>query len=265
MNHNKRRNTAFLYEALVRELTKNVVEKNEEKKSKTVAVIKEFFNGASELKRDLKLYQEIIDTRGVDKKTAEKIVDYIKTEREKINTTKLFEQQTNLINKIHNNLSEEVFSNFIPNYKALASVYQMFSPNTKIKNKIIMENIVVDYMSSKIQKINETKKINNSAMKIFSSKFNNQYNNLLEEQRELLSKYIISFKDNGLDLKIYLNEELGRIKETLGKREFDGEIKQKINEVMDTVDNFKGEIINENMLKKIMKMQQLVREIGDND
>ena len=33
MNHNKRRNTAFLYEALVRELTKSVVAKNEQKKA----------------------------------------------------------------------------------------------------------------------------------------------------------------------------------------------------------------------------------------
>ena len=31
MKHNKKRNTAFLYEALVQELTKSVVEKNVEK------------------------------------------------------------------------------------------------------------------------------------------------------------------------------------------------------------------------------------------
>ena len=40
MNHNKRRNTAFLYEALVRELTKSVVAKDEERKSAVMAVKK---------------------------------------------------------------------------------------------------------------------------------------------------------------------------------------------------------------------------------
>ena len=148
MNHNKRRNTAFLYEALVRELTKSVVAKNEQKKAAIMAVMKEFFNSNSVLKQDLNLYKEIIETRGVSKEAAEKIINYVRTERNKISTEKLFEEQTKLINKIHNSLSQDVFSNFIPNYKALASIYQMFSPNTRIKNKVLMENVVVQYMSS---------------------------------------------------------------------------------------------------------------------
>ena len=64
MNHNKRRNTAFLYEALVRELTKSVVAKDEERKSAVMAVMKEFFNNNSVLKQDLNLYKEIVETRG---------------------------------------------------------------------------------------------------------------------------------------------------------------------------------------------------------
>ena len=42
MNHNKRRNTAFLYEALVRELTKSVVAKDDKRKDAVMAVMKEF-------------------------------------------------------------------------------------------------------------------------------------------------------------------------------------------------------------------------------
>jgi hypothetical protein len=265
MNHNKRRNTAFLYEALVRELTKSVVAKNEDRKTAVMAVIKEFFNNNTVLKKDLNLYREIVETRGTTKDAAEKIISYVRKERERLNTEKLFEEQTKLINKIHNNLSEDVFSNFVPNYKALASVYQMFSPNTKIKNKVLMENVVVQYMSSLPQQINEQRKIDNATMRIFSSKFNNQYNDLLEEQRVLLSKYISSFTDNGLGLKMYLNDELARIKESIKNSNFEGELKDKIQKVSSIIDSFKGELINEDMLKQIMKMQQLVREIKSND
>ena len=265
MNHNKRRNTAFLYEALVRELTKRVVSKNEERKSAVMAVMKEFFNNNSILKQDLNLYKEIVETRGTTKDAAEKIIGYVRKERERLNTEKLFEAQTQLINKIHNSISEDVFSNFVPNYKALASVYQMFSPKTKIKNKVLMENVVVQYMSSSPQNINEEKRINNATMRIFSSKFNNHYSELLEEQRVLLSKYISSFADNGLELKMYLNDELGRIKEALSKSSFEGELKDKVQKVSSIIDSFKGELINEDMLKQIMKIQQLVREINSND
>lgn len=265
MNHNKRRNTAFLYEALVRELTKSVVAKNEERKSAVMAVMKEFFNNNSILKQDLNLYKEIVETRGTTKDTAEKIIGYVRKERERLSAEKLFEAQTRLISKIHNSLSEDVFSNFVPNYKALASVYQMFSPKTKIKNKVLMENVVVQYMSSLPQKLNEEKRINNAAMRIFSSKFNNHYSGLLEEQRVLLSKYISSFTDNGLELKMYLNDELARIKEAFSSSNFDGELKDKIQKVTSIIDSFKGELINEDMLKQIMKMQQLVREIKSDD
>ena len=265
MNHNKRRNTAFLYEALVRELTKSVVAKDNERKSAVMAVIKEFFNNNSVLKQDLNLYKEIVETRGTTRDAAEKIIGYVRKERERLNAEKLFEAQTRLINKIHNNLSEDVFSNFVPNYKALASVYQMFSPNTKIKNKVLMENVIVQYMSSLPQQLNEEKKINNATMRIFSSKFNNHYNELLEEQRVLLSKYISSFADNGLELKMYLNDELTRIKEAISNAKFEGELQEKINKVFSVIDGFKGELINEDMLKQIMKMQQLVSEIGNND
>jgi hypothetical protein len=265
MNHNKRRNTAFLYEALVRELTKSVVAKNEKRKAAVMAVVKEFFNSGTALKKDLNLYKEIIETRGTTKEAAEKIIGYVRKEREKLNTKKLFEEQTRLINKIHNTLSEEVLSNFIPNYKALASVYQMFSPKTKIKNRVLVEGTVVQYMSSSPQQPNEEKRVDSATMRIFSSKFNNHYNSLLEEQRILLSKYISSFADNGLELKIYLSDELDRIKEAVTAAKFESELQEKLNRVTSVIDGYKGQLINEDMLKQVMKMQQLVREIRSND
>ena len=130
-----------------------------------------------------------------------------------------------------------------------------------------MENVVVQYMSSQAQKITENKRINNATMRIFSSKFNNHYNGLLEEQRVLLSKYISSFTDNGLELKVYLNDEIGRIKEQISnnKNNFSDEVKGKISTVLEMVEGFKGQMISEDILKQILKMQQLVSEINSND
>ena len=49
LKHNKKRNTAFVYEALVRELTKAVIKKDNNKKKKVVAIIKEFYSNDTEL------------------------------------------------------------------------------------------------------------------------------------------------------------------------------------------------------------------------
>lgn len=55
--------------------------------------------------------------------------------------------------------------------------------------------------------------IDNLTYKTFVNKFNETYDKTLRaEQKELLTNYIVSFSDNGVGLKSYLNEEIGRLK-----------------------------------------------------
>ncbi len=42
------------------------------------------------------------------------------------------------------NLAPSVFNNFVPNYKTLATIAQIFSNKTSPKNKIILENQIID-------------------------------------------------------------------------------------------------------------------------
>ena len=74
LKHNKKRNTAFVYEALVRELTESVVKNNKNKQNKIVSIIRDHFSGDSTLKEELELYKTIYETRHIEKTTAEKIV-----------------------------------------------------------------------------------------------------------------------------------------------------------------------------------------------
>ena len=201
-------------------------------------------------------------------KDAEKLVCLVKEARQKIDNQKLFSEQTKLINTINKKLDESIFSNFVPNYKTLASIYQIFSPNTKIKNKVLLENSIIDFMTSTNVKFHEKKSgLKASTVKIFTSKFNSTYSKLNEEQQTLLSKYIGSFKDNGLELKIYLNEELGRIKEGLKEQSgtLDEDLKKKVGDVLSLIDGYKNQLINEQMLKQILQIQELSREIQSNE
>ena len=56
LKHNKKRNTAFVYEALVRELTESVVKNNRNKQNRIVSIIKDHFKQDSVLKEELELY-----------------------------------------------------------------------------------------------------------------------------------------------------------------------------------------------------------------
>ena len=59
LKHNKKRNTAFVYETLVRELTESVVKNNKNKQNKIVSIIKEHFTDDSTLREELELYKSI--------------------------------------------------------------------------------------------------------------------------------------------------------------------------------------------------------------
>ena len=52
MKHNKKRNTAFIFEALIRELTKAIVSKDSKKKKLIVKLVRENFKGSSVLAKD---------------------------------------------------------------------------------------------------------------------------------------------------------------------------------------------------------------------
>ena len=72
--HNKKRNTAFLYEVIVREITNSILEKNNKKKDFLLKVCKSFFSKNSILKEELELYKVINETKNLESSVAEKIL-----------------------------------------------------------------------------------------------------------------------------------------------------------------------------------------------
>ena len=119
-------------------------------------------------------------------------------------------------------------------------------------------------------KINENvmQPIDNIVYKTFVSKFNDKYSDsLVAEQKELLNKYIVSFVDNGIELKLFMNEELHRLKEVVGtslKNEHikdDSEMIKKTKDVLALLESFKEKQIDNKMLIKVLRIQNLVKEI----
>jgi len=272
LKHNKKRNTAFLYETLIKEMTKAVIEKNIELKNEIFSIIKESFQNNSTLYKELKLYKSLCDTYDLEPHVAEKLIYEIRQEHSKLNEKKLFSEQSILIKKINSLLSKSVFSNFVPNYKSLATVYQIFNQETPVKKRVLLEHALIKKMSNKITDSElKIKPINSLVYKSFVSRFNSEYSStLISEQKELLSKYISSFVDNGIELKMFLNEEISRlkdsIKESLSLEDIkqDTEMVSKTKKILETLDNFRKDRIDKNLIMKVLKIQNLAKEI-END
>ena len=133
-----------------------------------------------------------------------------------------------------------------------------------------MEQRQVEIMSTPEENEQEFKHISNLTYRSFTKKFNNEYSDKLhEEQRDLLNKFIYSFVDNGLSLKVYLNEEIGRlksvVKESLNLTEIKSDPKMLTNakSVLEILDTFGSQPLDESGVKRILKIQSLAREVAE--
>ena len=267
--HNKKRNTAFIFEALIRELTKSIVEKNDKNKIIIVALIKENFKSDSILGQDLNLYKGILETTNIDRATAEKLLFESRMQHCVINQKELFNEQTRLINKINKSLSKNIFSHFIPNYRDIATLYQIFNPHTNTKQRVLMEKQLIDRMTYNGPEPTMMEALGNLTLKTFAQKFNDKYNAaLLPEQKDLLNKYISSFQDNGAELKLFLNEEISRLKEKLQNPveiieiRNDKQMIKKTQDVLNILNESSKRPIDPKMIQDILKIQKLVKEIN---
>jgi len=271
IKHNKKRNTAFVYEALVKEATVAILKNDSERRDKAIKIIKKHFKPGSVLRKDLDCYRSLSENQNLDKQTAEKILREAKLQKRLIDPSGLFKQQTKLIHDVNKEASSSVFGNFVPNYKSLATIMQIFSDKISPKNQVILENEIIEKMIVGLPGIENSEQIDGIVYKTFAKKFNEKYDNeLLKEQKELLTYYVSSFADNALELKLFLNEEIPRLKSLLEKAKNTDEIKadqdmlNKTKNVIERLNSFVEEDVNEGVLLTIMKTQELVKEIYPN-
>ena len=66
VKHNKKRNTAFVFEALVREATVAILKKEGDRKNRVVSILKKQFYDGSPLKKDLECDRSVYENQNLD-------------------------------------------------------------------------------------------------------------------------------------------------------------------------------------------------------
>jgi hypothetical protein len=235
--------------------------------------MKEHFAKGTELNKELDLYKSVYETKSIEKRLAEKIIVEAKKNYSDLNRKTIFQEQSALINKINKTLSKSLFDNFVPNYKNLASVYSIFQEALPVKDRVLLEENIIQQMSeSCATEEEEQQPIDNIVYSTFVTKFNDQYSETLSEsQKNLLGKYISSFSDNGVELKYYLNEEIGNLKEQLTECKSvpviseDETLKNKVDQVYSVLDSYKDKEIDSDLIEVVLKTQDLLEEIKQDD
>ena len=279
LKHSKIKNTSILFELLTRQITADVLAG---KSTKSVKIVKQYFNEDTELGKELQLYKLLSEKHYESENRAQDLMSIVLKSRQKLSNSKLRNEKYNLIKEIKENYkSDDFFNGRISNYKLLASIYntfqaetidETFNPEQTVNAKFtILEHITSKKISSKEAKAHVLKEYNKKdkdlrllAYQILVDKFNTKYKTLNESQRNLLKNYINNVSNTN-SLKEFVNTESSKIKKQLTKelpQVNDKITKIKLTEAVNQIDNLTtGKVVKEKQVLTLMRYYELVKEI----
>ena len=210
IRHSKFKNTGFLFELLTKQITLEVLNGSEEKSKE---IIKEFFAGKTELAKELRLFNLLINEKYNSETKAEKFIDAILEAHTRLDYSKLKREKYNLIKSIKETLDiDNLMSSPVTNYKVLASVHKLF------ESKIINVTDVKDVFDSKLTLV-EHISTKNTTLKVKEDKLVEDYK---KQEKELHSMYK-GMKDK--ITKIKLRETINVLKkQKIGKKITDEQV-----------------------------------------
>ncbi len=279
VKHSKYKNTGLIFELLVKQIAADTLSR---KDSPAVKILKKFYTGNTSLVREFKLYDFVLKNKGIGQKKAESIISTIVELSRKIDTPTLSKQKYELIKELKNHYNlEDFFSIKVESYKPLAALYCLLEaqnteglvdPQVFVDNKTtLLEHFLQtkqDGANAKDTLIEEYSKYDKDlrllTYKILLEKFNNKYDNLLPEQKNILKEFIIS-ANSTTKLRTIVNEELEKIQKqitTLRTKVDDQIVKIKLDEIFKSITPVKNtEKVTDNHLVSLMQYYELVGEL----
>ncbi len=277
VKHNKIRNTGLLFEFLLRQITSDVLNKNN---GHAVKIVKEKFNENTELGKELALYNILITKKFKSDSKADYFINEVMKARGDLNNSTLRRERYNLIKEIQSNYNLQKFmSSKVPNYKTYASIFTLFeynkslSPDQKTESFFnIVEHVTTDdksiRLSETVKTLPDDEDLRILTYKTLLEKFNQKYTKLSGAQKNLLREYINNVSNTN-SLKDTLKEIVKGLKEDLkqhSKNLQDKVVKIKMSEAIKSIDKFCGiddktDVVKDEYVIQTMRYLELVKEV----
>jgi hypothetical protein len=277
IKHSKYKNSGILFELLVRQITADTLDG---KDSPARKILKEYFV-KTELGKEYKLYETLSKNTTLTEAKANLVLSSLLENSLHLNRSILKRQKYNLISEIkkHYDLNK-FFRHKLPHYKTQAAFYtlteikadkEFSNPEIEINNKLT----ILEHLSAKeiVKESKETvidefqkydKDLRTLTYRVLLEKFNDKYDTLLEDQKEILKELITSI-DNTPRLKEFYNAKVSEIKETLlelNTTVTDKVTKIKIEEVIKILPSMgKTSKIKDDDLTNLLQYYDLIEEL----
>jgi hypothetical protein len=269
--HNKKRNVGVIHEQLVRYVGSAIISGDEHAAEKAVSIITKHFKPGTELHREFRLFNALVNVPAGNQEVSKLIVNEAKNAAKLHNKAKLSSEKSCLIKDINHSLSESRFYDIrIPNYRLYATVQSLLDSwrgarMLEIDESARYEHSLVEWLSRQNVKEPESKAVEHDPLvfKIMLKKFQEKYSsNLLPNQKKIVEMSLV--KD-----KISMERELEKArKESLDSLiEFKKTCKnnfllEKIDRVIKNIENFRSSDEKTN-LSRTLQLLELVSEMKE--
>ena len=278
IKHSKFKNTGFLFELLTRQITLEILNGQEEKSK---SIIREFYGKGTEMSKELRLFNLLINEKYNTENKADKFIDAILEAHTKLNQSKLSIEKYNLVKTIKENFEIDNFlASPVTNYKILASIHKLFEAKRMdvldvkdvfdskltlvehISNSPVSHNVKEDKLVEEYKK--QEKDLRLLTYKILVESFNKKYTNLNDDQKSLLREYINNVTNTSKFTEYYEGQLIKTITElhSLYKGMGDKITKIKLRETINVLKKQKlGKKITDEQVSALMMSYELIKEM----
>lgn len=229
IKHSKFKNTGLLFELLVRRVSSDTLEGKS--KSEAVRLLRKYFVN-TELAKEYRLYEQLTKRKQLSEPKAELVINSLVESSTKLNRTNIRNQRYNLVKEIKEHYDlDEFFKVRVPNYKIFAALNNLIenqsstkvAPAAIIENKLtLLEHLThVPLEDKKVSLLEEysihDKDLRVLTYKIMLKKFNEKYDGLEPQQKEVLREIVFSV-DTPDKLKEIYNTRLKGVKAAIVKK-----------------------------------------------
>ena len=278
IKHSKFKNTGILFELLVRQVASDTVSG---KDSAAINIIRKYFS-KSELTKEHKLYQALINSKALTEGKAESLINATLEISSRLNRSALRKEKYNIIKDIRESYDlEEFFKSKINNYLQYAAAFNLIEshnslefvePSHVIENKVtLLEHItrkeinkedVKDRVMEEYMSMDKGTRI--LAYKTLLERFNSKYSNMSNTQKSVLKEYINNIS-NTIKLREFVNNHFAAIKaelNQLNKSVTDKTTQIKLSEVVNLLKPLdKNQNVKDDNIIALLQFHELISEL----
>jgi len=282
-SHNKKRNTALLYEFLVRTISSALVEGDKKKSALALRILRRHFKPGTQLYKEFRLFNALVKTTVSSDNVASSIISEARNAATTADLAALDREKSLLIRSINHMIKDENFYDQpIAEYRLYATIQTLLNEWRKpvgTADIVALANyeeqlrgwLVTEKKKEEQTVLDETPGTTRLLMKVMMKKLNEKYSNALNnEQREIIKAYAFSTaNEDQTTIKKKLEEIRGNLLESIDQyidqKKEDKFIATKMQDAKSKIISESLESVDDSTVSKFMLFSTLRHELTSSE